>query len=82
MPIGGAELAWQLVDNGLPVSDAGSQYRIACLTYLTFAKGLYNGLYFLFHAGKRPVLFTAFIVPFFFLRNTTYYYFIVYLLYS
>jgi hypothetical protein len=58
------QLAWQISNNELPITDAGDHFRIAYRIYLAFAEGFKQGIQYLFHTGGKPILFSAFAAPF------------------
>ncbi len=62
-------LAYQIINQGVPVEDGGDHYRITYLIYQAFQKGLKHGINFIFHTDGKPILFSAFAAPFIFLTN-------------
>jgi 4-amino-4-deoxy-L-arabinose transferase-like glycosyltransferase len=60
----GLAVLWLLKNHGLPVSDAGDDFRIAYLMYKAFQAGPGPGLDFTLHTGGKPFLFSLFAVPF------------------
>lgn len=60
----GLQIAWQITNNELPISDGGDHFRIAYLIYLGFRDGLLQGVDFFLHSGGKPILFSAFAAPF------------------
>lgn len=58
------EILWLFLDRKIPISDAGDHYRIASLIYMNFAGGFHKGVWFFFHTGGKPVLFSIFAAPY------------------
>lgn len=58
------QLLWQIEDKALPITDQGDLYRHAVELYYKFKIGILEGIHYIFYNSGKPVLFSAYAVPF------------------